>query len=113
MEEHILLFNNDSKPHEYEISALFDDEEVQRKSYLSKTYTEIPNSTWLTVPKRIRIGAGGTASLNLRLNVPDDPAHFGKKWEHLVYIQPDEGRAEFVRVQVRMRKEAAQEEIKE
>lgn len=102
VEEQVLLYNNDAKPHSYEISALFDIDEVERKSYLSRNYSAIPDSNWLAAPEQIHIGAGGVASMNLRLTIPDDPAHFGKKWEHIVYIQPDEGRAEFVRVQVRM-----------
>ena len=41
--------------------------------------------------------------LRLKLNVPDDPAHYGKKWEDMVLIQPDNGLPEFVRVQVETR----------
>ena len=68
----------------------------------------VPGSTSskLTVLGRnetVHIEPGGTSALRLKLNVPDDPAHYDKKWEDMVLIQPDKGLPEFVRVQVETR----------
>ena len=96
----VTLFNNDDVPHNYSVSSLFEDHEMRRRSYLTRNYSEIPDWTWLARDENIHIEPGGSAELHLRVNVPEDAAHFGRKWEDMVLIQPDEGRAEFVRVRV-------------
>lgn len=96
----VTLFNNDDMPHNYSFGSLFEDQEIKRRSYLTNYYLEIPDLTWIARDENIRIEPGGSAELRLRLNVPDDAAHFGRKWEDIVLIQPEEGPAEFVRVRV-------------
>ncbi len=48
---------------------------------------------------------GNRRELVLNLLVPKDPANYGKKWEEMVLVQPDEGLTGFVRVQVETREE--------
>ena len=99
-EASVTLFNNDDTAHSYSITSLFDDAEIKREKYLRQSYDEIPDRAWISRSDNIRIEAGGSAELDLKLKVPEDSAYFGKKWEDMVLIQPDRGRAEFVRVQV-------------
>lgn len=99
-EASVMLFNNDTVAHTYRVSPLFDDEAIKRKRYVTQTFSAIPDSGWLGRNETVHIEPGGTGALRLKLNVPDDPAHYGKKWEDMVLIQPDKGLPEFVRVQV-------------
>ena len=94
------IFNNDVRAHSYTITALFDDSEIRQKTYLTHSYTQMPDSTWVKHEKHVQIEPGKSAALNLELKIPDDEANLGKKWEDILLIQPDEGRAGFVRVQV-------------
>ena len=96
----VTLFNNDDIAHSYSVTSLFDDIEINRAKYLTQSYSEMPDRVWLSGRDTIRIDAGGTAELDLKLKVPEDTTHFGKKWEDMILIQPDRGRAAFVRVQV-------------
>lgn len=109
VERNVVLYNNDSEVRVYTVGALFDMEDIDHKSYLSKGYLEIPDGAWLSAPKSISIGARGIGVMNLQVAVPEGAAHLGKKWEHIVYIEPDQGRAEFVRVQIDMVEESTEE----
>jgi len=100
----VVVYNNDDIAHSYAISSLFEDSKTKRKSYLTRTYIEMPETGWIKRKKEIRIEPGGRATLSLELAIPGDPSSFGKKWEDILLIQPDEGLAGFVRVQVETRK---------
>lgn len=102
-EGRVLLYNNDDKAHRYTIGSLFADSEIEQRTYLTHSYDVIPDSKWIGRRKKIKIGAGGTAQVTLVVKIPDDAANFEKKWEDILLVQPDEGRAEFVRVQVETR----------
>ena len=67
---------------------------------MKQSYRLLPDHAWIACEKTVRIAAGGTERLELTLRVPEDEAYFGKKWEDCILIQPDAGRAEFVRVRV-------------
>lgn len=96
----VLLYNNDVKAHSYKISSLLADQEIDKKKYLKHDFEAIPNSGWIRTDTEIRIEAGKFAVLEVAVEIPRDAALEGAKWEELLLIQPDEGRAEFVRVQV-------------
>ncbi len=96
----MIIHNNDVKAHVYKITSLFDDADTKKRSYLSHSYAAIPDSGWLKYDKKIRIKPGRSASIGTQLNVPADAINFGKKWEDILLIEPDEGLAAFVRVQV-------------
>ena len=96
----VLLYNNDVKAHSYKISSLLADEEIDKKKYLKHDFVAIPNPGWISTDSEILIEAGKSAVLEVVVEIPRDAALGGEKWEELLLIQPDEGRAEFVRVQV-------------
>ena len=102
----VMLYNNDDTAHSYTISSLFEDSKTERKTYLTHSYIPIPDSGWIEREKKIRIEPGGSTVLRVELTIPDGAAHFGKKWEDILLIQPDEGLAGFVRVQVETREKA-------
>ena len=101
----VVLYNNDDKDHRYTIASLFQEGDTKWKPYLTQLYTVIPDTTWIRRPQEaIEIKAGERAILNLELRVPDDEDNFDKKWEDMLLIQPEKGRAGFVRVQVETKK---------
>ena len=100
MKGEVVLHNNTQRPHDYAISALLDMPNIERKTYLTHSYAALPETRWLAHKAKLRIKPGASAVMGLTLKIPDEAAHFGKKWEALLLIRPDDGRAGFVRVQV-------------
>jgi len=101
----VLVYNNDSTPHTYAISSLFEKDNIRFKSYLTQFYSVIPDTSWIRrLQDTITIGTGKCGVLDLELKVPPDRANFDRKWEDMLLIEPDQGRAGFVRVQVETRK---------
>ncbi len=105
----VSLYNNDTKAHTYAITSLFDDPAIDQKVYLTHSFEATPDPTWITVPKEISIAPGGVSALDVEIRLPDDPSLLGKQWESIFLIQPEEGRAGFVRVQVSMKETAKTE----
>ena len=102
----VVLFNNDTRAHTYTITSLFENSKIVKKTYLTHSFAAMPDATWIRHAPKIRIEPGGSLAARLRVAIPDDPAHLGKKWEEILLIQPDQGRAAFVRVQVKTREKA-------
>ena len=96
----VVLYNNDETEHDYTIISLFEDSQTEKGTYLTHSYKAIPNTAWVSGKKKIWISPGGSVALHLELKVPADAANFSKKWEDILLIQPDEGPARFVRVQI-------------
>ncbi len=102
----VTLYNNDGAAHSYMISPLLANTKIDQKTYLSRSYSAIPDSGWITYEKEVQIEPGKSAVLRPELKIPGDESNFGKKWEDILLIQPDEGLAGFVRVQVQTREKA-------
>ena len=98
------IFNNDVRAHSYTISSLLADADTDQKKYLTHSYKAIPDFKWVKYGKHVQIEPGKSAELSLELEIPDDETNFGKKWEDILLVQPDEGRAGFLRVQVETKK---------
>ncbi len=94
----VTLYNNDTKAHSYTITPLFSDPAIEQSVYLTHSFETLPDPKWITFPEKISIAPGHTGTLDLEVWVPNGAAHSGKKWESVLLIQPDEGRAGFVRV---------------
>jgi hypothetical protein len=94
------IFNNDVGAQSYTISSLLANAETDQKKYLTHSYKAIPDFKWVKHERIVQIEPGKSATLSLDLEIPDDEANFDKKWEDILLVQPDDGRAGFVRVQV-------------
>ncbi len=105
----VSLYNNDTKAHTYTITPLFDDKAIEQKVYLTSSFEAVPDPKWITVPKEISIAPGGVSALDVEIRLPDDSSLLGKQWESIFLIQPEEGRAGFVRVQISMKETAKTE----
>ncbi len=104
----VTLYNNDTKAHTYAISPLFSDPAIEKSVYLTHSFEAQPDPKWMVYPEKISIAPGHTGTLDLEVRVPND-ALAGKKWESVLLIQPEEGRAGFVRVQITMKETAKTE----
>lgn len=104
-----VLYNNDETTHTYTITSLQNHGELESKVYLSHSYEAIPEARWMEHENAVRIPPGSSALLPLVLKIPGDAAGFGKKWEDILFVQPDQGLAGFLRVQVNPRKSARAE----
>ena len=97
----VVLYNNDTVAHSYTTASLFEDEATKRKSYLTSNYSAMPDTARLGLSDEpIEIEPGGSAALDLEVKIPDDANNFGKRWEDILLVQPDEGRAGFLRIRV-------------
>jgi hypothetical protein len=99
-ESAVTLCNNTDNAHTYTLSSLFDDPKIEKPIYLVSPFQAIPDPKWVEADKQIQVGAGATAILHFGLTVPDAPEYYGRKWEDLVLITPDNGIPAFVRVKV-------------
>lgn len=104
----VLLYNNDLLEHTYRVGSIFLDKKHQPKTYLQQSYKLIPEHTWLEHAKTVRIKPRATARLDLTLRIPNENPFFGRKWEDCILVKPDDGRAEFVRVQVKTQSRTAE-----
>lgn len=96
----VLVYNNDESARTYKVGSLFSDKKHEPKTYLQHSFELIPDHAWLQYPQELRIGAGETARLNITLATPEGESLPNKKWEDCILLQPDEGRPEFIRVQI-------------
>lgn len=99
-----MLFNNESRPQTVRVASLFDGANIEPASYLTHGHERLPDSAWLAFPDSIEIPAGGETALDIALNVPGDPAHFGKKWESVLLLESGGGPLNMVRVRVTTKK---------
>ena len=102
MEDEIILYNNGIEARRYRISTKVITVDPSREQIIpSPGYTWIPKLRWVSVrEKRFKMEASGNHTVKVKVNVPDKPKHYDKRWEALLWIEPDEGRPRFVRVQV-------------
>lgn len=97
----VKIYNNDDKKHKYKISSqIFPEDPAKRQITKSAGYSWIPNPKWIRLKKVVKIGPGESADLSFNVKVPQNEKYYGKKWEAIIFVEPDEGLPGFVRVQV-------------
>lgn len=99
----VRLYNNSSVNHTYVIGSLFLDKKHSPKTYLTQSYQLLPHHEWLKHDTGVTVESGSARTLDFTLTIPEEAAHFGRKWEDCILIQPDEGLAGFIRVRVETR----------
>ena len=101
----VLIYNNDNETRSYRVVSLLQEDEARARRYLTRPYQLIPDPKWIVLDKnRLRIKPGGDRSLFLTLKVPNEQKYYGKKWEEIFLVEPDNGPVGFVRVQIETRK---------
>ena len=98
----IKIYNNDIVKRTYAIVPLDrDSEAAKRWISLSSGYTWIPESKWITLNRNhVTIPAQKNCELTVTLNIPEQENNYGRRWEEIFLLTPDEGKAGFFRVQI-------------
>lgn len=93
------IYNNTESAAAYTFHRLMDEVAV-KDAYVTSGYSRLPEASWLTHPEQIHIASGEFAVVPIEIHIPEDAAHFGKKWEELLLVQSDAGDENFLRLQV-------------
>jgi hypothetical protein len=98
------ITNNSSTAFDYVIDILHTG---KTSAPLPADYQDIPDTGWI-IPEaeEVRIEAGQTKEVELYLNLPDDPAYSGKKYQAVIEVKSRKQRPEDIFVlaaQVRIR----------
>jgi len=98
----VTVYNNESASHRYSASVRTIPVDPGREQIVpSPGYAWLPDVDWVSVRKRrFKIKANGSRTVNVKVNVPDRPAHYGGRWEALLWMAPDEGRPRFARIRI-------------
>jgi hypothetical protein len=99
----LTIYNNDDKMHFYQISFLLNSlDKSKQRTYLSSLYQPIPNPEWISIEKHnLKIKPKGFCVIPLKLNIPNKPNHYGKRWEEILFIESDNKTTAFARIQVK------------
>ncbi|MBN2541939.1 hypothetical protein JXI42_03655 [bacterium] len=96
------IFNNDSLSHKYAITHEVPVVEQGKLAIENRGgYTWIPELSWITPSvEKIDISPNTHEEIKLNMELPADEALKGKRFESLIFVEPDSGRARFVRVRI-------------
>jgi len=102
----IILYNNDKIAHKYKItSQVIEVDQTREQIFVSSGYSWLPKERWLKPKKkRVKILPGESKELTISVKIPKRKGHYQKKWEALIFIEPDEGRSRFARIQIETEK---------
>jgi len=99
----VKIYNNDTKKHGYKVTAMiFPRNPKKRQIFTSPIYSWIPNPNWI-MPGRdnINIASNKARILPITVKIPQARENYNKKWEGIIFIEPDKGLPGFVRVQIK------------
>ena len=99
----LTLYNNDAAPRRYRLtSKTFPTSAGQVPPIsLSQGYEWIPEPSWVSPARgRVTVGSQERAAMSLGITIPKEPGHRGRNWESILFIESDDGRTRFLRVQI-------------
>jgi len=96
------LYNNDKKKHEYRIGVkTFPPDPKKSQISISPGYAWLPDTKWVVPGKKVvTVEPSGSLPLFFDVKIPDAERCYGKKWEVILFVDPDSGPAGFVRLQI-------------
>ena len=96
------VYNNDTLEHVYKLSHEIPAIEQGKLAIENREgYTWIPDVSWIDPSeKEIEIAPSTHEKIELKMKLPDDERLKGRKFESLIFVEPDVGRAGFVRVRI-------------
>ena len=99
----VKIYNNDTENRRYKVTAMiFPQDPKKRQIFPSPTYSWIPDTKWIKPGRdNISIASDGSRELPIRIKIPRELENYNKRWEAIIFIEPDEGLPGFVRVQIR------------
>jgi hypothetical protein len=99
----VKIYNNETKKHHYKVTAMiFPEDPKKSQIFPSPTYSWISNTRWInTGRKNISIASNESRELPIRIKIPKQLKNYKKRWEAIIFVEPDEGLPGFVRVQIK------------
>ena len=99
----VKIYNNETKKHHYKVTAMiFPQDPKKRQIFPSPTYSWIPNPKWIRPgTNTISIASNKARVLPITVKIPQAVENYNKKWEGIIFVEPDEGLPGFVRVQIK------------
>ncbi|MFQ5801940.1 MAG: hypothetical protein ACE5JQ_03470 [Candidatus Methylomirabilales bacterium] len=97
------LYNNDVDTRRYRLASKTFPLQTGELSPipLSPGYEWIPEPKWIAPNSgRVRVGPKERAAVSLSIKIPKDQDHRGRKWESIVFVESEDGRTRFARVQI-------------
>lgn len=104
------LYNNTAETRRYRLASKTFPAQAGRLSPIapSRGYEWVPEPSWISPQKeQVRIGPQESAAVSLRITIPKDPDHRGRRWESILFIESEDGRTRFGRVQIQTEKKEA------
>ncbi|MGA1869849.1 MAG: hypothetical protein ACMUJM_15045 [bacterium] len=102
----VMLYNNDDKKHTYKISPMIFAQDTGKSMIsLSPGYSWIPDVKWIKPKKSVlKVGPGEKGLISFSVKIPKDQNNFNRKWEVILFCEPDKGPSRFMRVHVDTKK---------
>ncbi|OGV62673.1 MAG: hypothetical protein A2283_04405 [Lentisphaerae bacterium RIFOXYA12_FULL_48_11] len=99
----IKVYNNDSRPHFYKIGSIIPHAEPGRQVIPpSSGFSWIHKKEWLKPSvSALKIGPHEQKSITLHMDIPEKTDLLNQRWEGIVFVESEEGPADFARVQVK------------
>ncbi|MCH7505231.1 hypothetical protein IID04_06340 [PVC group bacterium] len=101
------IFNNSDKKNQYKLTPMiFPADPAKRQIFPSPTYSWIPEVKWIKADKKkIRINPREDAEVTISIKIPVDKEHYHRKWEAILFIEPEVGISAFARIQIETKSE--------
>lgn len=97
----LIVYNNDTRKHTYTVNFLSEDKERPASTYMTRTFKPLPDPSWIVLEREtFDIDPGGSFVLKMKINIPDKTEYYDKKWEEILFVEPETGLSGFVRIRI-------------
>ncbi len=104
------LYNNTAETRRYRLTSKTFPAQAGQAPPISVSggYEWIPEPGWISPTKDwVTVGPQERAAVPLRITIPKGPGHRGRNWESILFIESEDGRTRFARVQIQTEKKEA------
>lgn len=104
------LYNNDAETRRYRLTSKTFPAQAGKLPPISVSggYAWIPEPGWISTTRDwVTVGPQESAAVPLRITIPKGPGHRGRNWESILFIESEDGRTRFARVQIQTEKKEA------
>jgi len=98
----LTLYNNEAENRRYRISVkTIQVDPTREQIFPTPGYTWLQELKWVSPKKkRVKIDGNQSRTVSVKVKIPEKPEYYGKSWETLLWIEPDEGPPRFARIQI-------------
>jgi len=106
----VTIFNNESEKSSFNITSLSKYPDIKPSTYLTSSYEQIPDPTWISLEKeKLTIDPQASKILAIKISIPKQGEFSDKKFEEILFVEPEKGRPGFIRVRITTAKEVSQQ----